>query len=252
MQIRRNISIVLVCISTAAASAEQTPRPNAEAERAQLHYRLGWESLRSEAFEAAVKEFQQAIDLSPKFALAYCGLGKAHMGLHRYPNAVAAFEACRDFYVAKAGEKFSGQFDANRQRQDRIMELQELARQSRQGPQTQGAQDQQRQIQNAIRQTNDETMRGNNVNIDGGAPAFISLALGSAYFRAQRLADAEREYKATIDVDPKAGEAHNNLAVVYMLTGRLAESAKELGLAEKAGYRVNPQLKEDLNERRKQ
>ena len=252
MQTLRILSIVLASFSAAVASAQPPPRLNAEAERAQLHYRLGWESLRSEAFAAAVKEFQQAIDLSPKFALAFCGLGKAHMGLHRYPNAGAAVEACRDFYVAKAGEKFSGQFDANRQRQDRIMELQELARQLRTGPQNQQTQDQQRQIQNAIQQTQDETMRGNNVNIDGGAPGFISLALGSAYFRAQRLADAEREYRATIDVDPKAGEAHNNLAVVYMLTGRLAESAKELGLAEKAGYKVNPQLKEDLNERRKQ
>ena len=221
MRTSRMLSMFLATISAAVASAQPPPRLNAEAERAQVHYRLGWESLRSEAFAAAAKEFQQAIDLNPKYALAFCGLGKAHMGLRRFPNAVTAFETCRDFYVAKAGEKFSGQFDANRQRQDRIMELQELSRQLRTGPQNRSTQDQQRQIDNAIRQTQDETMRGTNVTIDGGAPAFISLALGSAYFRAQRLADAEREYKATIAADPKAGEAHNNLGVVYMLTGRL-------------------------------
>lgn len=251
MQTFRMLSMFLAIFSAAVASAQPPPRLNAEAERAQVHYRLGWESLRSEAFEAAVKEFQQAIDLNPKFALAHCGLGKAHMGLHRYPRAVEAFEACRDFYLAKTGEKFSGQFDANRQRQDRIMELQELARQTRQGPQTRGAQDQQRQIDHAIRQTQDETMRGNNLNIEGNAPAFISLALGSAYFRAQRLADAEREYKATIDADSKSGEAHNNLAVVYLLTGRVEAAAQEVALAEKLRFNVNPDLKAEIAEKRK-
>ncbi len=252
MQTLRILSIVLTTFSAAGASAQPPPRLNAEAERAQLHYRLGWESLRSEAFEAALKEFQQAIDLNPKFTLAYYGLGKSHMGLHRYANAVSAFETCRDFYVVKAGEKFSGQFDANRQRQDRIMELQELARQSGQGPQTRQVQDQQRQIQNAIRQTLDETMRGSNLNIDASAPAFVSLALGSAYFRAQRIADAEREYKATTDVDPKAGEAHNNLAVVYLITGRLEAATQEVALAEKWRFRVNPDLKAEIAEKRKQ
>src|SRR2546423_43365 len=77
-------------------------------------------------------------------------------------------------------------------------------------------------------------------------PTWISLALGSAYFRAGAMADAEREYRAAIGVDPKLGEAHNNLAVVFMLTGRFADAEQEIKAAEKSGFRVNPQLKEDL------
>src|SRR4029077_7100902 len=77
-------------------------------------------------------------------------------------------------------------------------------------------------------------------------PAWISLALGSAYFRVDATADAEREYRAAIAVDPKLGEAHNNLAVVYMLTGRFPEAEAEIKAAEKAGFRVKQQLKEDL------
>src|SRR5436189_268789 len=61
-------------------------------------------------------------------------------------------------------------------------------------------------------------------SLTSDAPAFVSLALGSAYFRLGRMSEAEREYKATINTDPKAGEAHNNLAVVYMLTGRIDEA----------------------------
>ena len=62
---------------------------------------------------------------------------------------------------------------------------------------------------------------------------------------------AENAYKAAIDADAKAGEAHNNLAVVYMLTGRLDDSTKEIVLAEKVGYHVNPQFKKDLEDKRK-
>ena len=54
-----------------------------------------------------------------------------------------------------------------------------------------------------------------------------------------------------IDANPKLGEAHNNLAVIYMQTGRFDEALQELTLAEKAGFRVNPQFKADLKERAK-
>ena len=53
-------------------------------------------------------------------------------------------------------------------------------------------------------------------------PSFVSLELGSAYFRLDRLADAEREFRAAIAADPKFGEAHSNLALVCLLTGRAA------------------------------
>ena len=66
-----------------------------------------------------------------------------------------------------------------------------------------------------------------------------------------RFEDAEREYKAAIDNDAKAGEAHNNLAVVYMMTGRLDDSSKEVALAEKAGFPVSPDFKQDLATRLK-
>jgi Flp pilus assembly protein TadD len=235
----------------AAAGAQPLQRTDPSIERAQTHYRLGWEALRSEDWAPAVKEFQQAIELHPKFTLAYYGLGKAFMGLRRYSDAASAYETCRDLFMAKAGEKFSGQFDATRSRQDRLMELHDLSSQYSKGPQTQQTQDAQRQIQNAIQRTQEATDRGLNLNIEASAPAFVSVALGSAYFRARRMADAEREYKTAIDAEPKAGEAHNNLAVIYMLTERLAESAREVSLAEKAGFRVNPDFKKDLAERQK-
>ena len=52
------------------------------------------------------------------------------------------------------------------------------------------------------------------------------------------LADAEREYRATLDVQPKCGEARVNLAVVLLMTGRATEARDQLTLAKKGGYKV--------------
>ena len=79
-----------------------------------------------------------------------------------------------------------------------------------------------------------------------GTPAWISIALGSAYFRGGSNPDAEREYLEVLKADPKLGEAHNNLAVVYLLTGREPQAEAEINAAEQAGFKVNPQLKEDV------
>ena len=50
-------------------------------------------------------------------------------------------------------------------------------------------------------------------------------------FRQEKLADAEIEWKAAVEANRKLGEAHNNLAVVDMMTGRKteAEDSRENG-----------------------
>jgi Flp pilus assembly protein TadD len=80
-------------------------------------------------------------------------------------------------------------------------------------------------------------------------PAEVLLALGSAYFRNEDRDAAEATWKAAIGVNPKYGEAHNNIAVIYMQTDRLDQALEEVTLAEKAGFKVNPQFKADLKEK---
>jgi Tfp pilus assembly protein PilF len=77
-------------------------------------------------------------------------------------------------------------------------------------------------------------------------PAWVSLSLGSAYFRSNRMKDAEQEYKNAIAADGRAGEAHSNLAVVYFETGRYAEAGASLKAAKKTGFKVNPQLEKEI------
>ena len=58
-----------------------------------------------------------------------------------------------------------------------------------------------------------------------------------------------REYRATLGVQPKCGEARVNLAVVLLVTGRADEASAQLKLAKKTGYAVPRGLETDVETR---
>lgn len=246
---RRHLALVVVVLTIGSSAAAQ---PASDRQRARLQNRLAWESMKAEAWPEAARLFQQAISLDSTYEYAYYGLGRANMAMKKYVEAIAALEKCQELYRAQAGRRFANAQEAQRYRRDRIIEIDDQIRQVQAMPQTMQTADLLRQLQNLRREEQDRIQRGNNMNIDTTIPAYVSLSLGSAYFRSGKLADAEREYKAAIAADPKAGEAHNNLAVVYLETGRAAEADRAVAAAERVGHRVHPQLKKEIKDRLKQ
>jgi len=244
----RLLAVLVFSITAAAAgSAQYAPgQSNPDAERARKHYLAGWQHMHAEEFEDAAGEFHSAIELNPKFAIAYFSLGRAYQNLHRYTEAVQALSTSRDLYEAQASAKFNSQMEADRYRQDRLMELQDMRTQVAKGPQSDRTQNSLRQVDDAIRRTQEEKSRGLNIGIENPVPSMVSLSLGSALFRAERYTDAEIAYKAAIKADEKAGEAHNNLAVLYLMQSRYTDAMVEVKAAEKAGFRVNPELKAEI------
>jgi Tfp pilus assembly protein PilF len=239
-------AMLLTVVSTASAQMDPVR------ERARIQWKLGWENMKAEAWEKGAKSFQDAIDIDPKYEDAYYGLGRANMAMKKFVEAIAAYTKCRDLYRADAGRQFANASEMRRARENKILDIDENIRLLRSGPQTMQTNDQIRQFEDRRRELQDLIQRGNNVSIEANSvPSWVSLALGSAYFRSGRLADAEREYKAAIEADAKTGEAHSNLAVVYMQTGRIDEAEKSVKAAEKAGFKVNPMLKEDIAARKK-
>jgi tetratricopeptide (TPR) repeat protein len=241
-----------------AAQVPQVPRGNAfnpDVARANRHYATGWGLMRSEDWAGAVKEFQQVIDIDPKFALAYYSLGRGEMGLRHFSKAIEAYTKCRELYVAGGGESFTNQLNRTRYLEDRILEQTMALQEAQQaGGIKQASGSQQLYIQelkNTIKHLEQQRDSSQNVVIDTSVPYFVPMALGAAYFRSGKIEDAEREYKAAIDANSASGETHNNLAVLYMTTGRLEEATSEVRLAEKTGFKVNPQFKEDLEDKRK-
>ena len=239
----------VIALGTALPAAAQ---PDPARDRARIQVRLAEEDMRAEKWAEAAKRFQQATDIDPSFEYAYYGLGRADMALKKYIDAIAAYTKCRDLYRAQVGRRFTNAQEAQRYRQERITELDELIRQVQSRPQTSQTQEQLRQVQDQKRQIQDIISRGNNMTIENAVPAWVSLALGSAHFRAGQLMNAEREYKAALAADPKVGEAHQNLAVIYMTLQRYADAERALKAAKKVGFKVNPALEQELKDRKKE
>ena len=236
-------------LAVPAVAQHQPGQTNADHERAQAHYIAGWQHMHAEHYEDAAGEFKAATELNQKFQLAYYGLGRAYQNLRRYSEAIGALATCRQLYNTQASQKFNSQMEADRYRSDRLLELQDMQTQISKGPQSTRTQEMSRQVSDAIRRTTDEKDRGLNIGFENPVPAFVSLALGSAYFRSERFDDAEQAYKDAVKTDTKAGEAHNNLAVIYLMKAEYPQALAEIKAAEKAGVKVSQDLKDEIRAR---
>jgi Flp pilus assembly protein TadD len=239
--------VVAFLVAVSAATAEAQAGVTARHHQALKHYRAGQELLRAEQFEKAAREFSAAVELDPLLALAHYGLGQSYVGVKRYASAIQAFIGCREAYRKIISLRDEHRAEMENRIDDEIRELQSMAARIR-GGQYKGVGES--RITEIDARIDDLRRMRQEPMTQFHPPAEVSLALGSAYFRNGDRDRAESEWKAAIEVNPRLGEAHNNLAVVYMMTGRLELAEQEIKAAENAGYRVNPQLKRDLKSRK--
>lgn len=252
----RTTALLLVaslCLVPGVVGAQVPSRgPSLEARRANESYKNGWESMRREAWDEAAREFQTAIDNDDRFALAYYSLGRAEMGRRNFSKAIAAYVRCRELYLNAGGARFSNQLDYKRRLEDRIFEYQTAIQEAQQGPTGKGQSQQliTRQLQTTLMTLQQARDRTDNVQIEVAVPYFVPMALGAAYFRSGQFADAEREYMTAIAANSESGETHNNLAVLYLMSGRFEEAENQVKAAEKTGFKVNPGLKDDIRKKK--
>jgi len=219
-------------------------------------YRAGQAALASERFPEAEQEFKKAIGLDPLLVAAHYGLGQTMMATKRYTEAVDALIAAREAFKQGQLEAASNQMATQQRLNDQIRALQDDVNSARRQGGGGGAGDSgNNAVQSAITRNEDMIRTLQNQRNRGGegplpTPHWLSFALGSAYFRAGDLAKAEQEYRAALEQKPDLGEAHRNLAVLCMMTGRLDEADSEIALAEKAGLKVPQGLKDDIQKRR--
>lgn len=242
-------AMVVALVAGTAGAAERSR----EQREAMKHYKAGQDAMAGEHYDEALKEFEAATAIDPLLVLAHYGAGQAHMALKQYPEAVRAYTRTEEAFHQEEANAATDRAAADRRLDDYIKALE----------------DEMRSLQRVAAGNNQQAMRAeqasqvkeqqiNTLKLqrrregDGPAPtpAWLSLALGSAYFRMGKLAEAEQNWTKAATVDPKLGEAHNNLAVVYMLSGRVADAETHLQMAEKAGFKVNPQLKKDIAARK--
>jgi tetratricopeptide (TPR) repeat protein len=243
LAIRLAILAIVVVLTDAGVSAQKIADEQSHRD-ALASFRAGQELMSAEQFARASDEFARAVDRDPLLSLAYYQLGQANMNLQRYQNAIKAYKDCIEAERQLFSLRQTNKFDVDKQREDEIRELRAIIDQGKgRAPTLLGLEQRLRDL---------ETQRS---AVAAGAPfrppAQALLALGSAYFRNGDRDAAEAQWRAAIESNPKLGEAHNNIAVIYMQTGRYDEALAELTLAEKNGFKVNPQFKADLKERAK-
>jgi tetratricopeptide (TPR) repeat protein len=246
-------TIVLLTLVSASGFAQ----PNSLRERARAPYDQGLEHLQKEAFDPAAKSFEAAIAIDDTFDMAYYMLGRTHLLRRQYAAAVYALERCRDLHQAAATRGFTDKQEGQRLRRERLAELDQLivdtqaaAARPENSTRRFSLLEQVRQYQERKRQIQDLD-RSADLSPSRQVPGFVSLSLGSAHFRSGDLAEAEKAYLAALSADGKIAEAHNNLAVVYMETGRFEEAERAIKAAEELGLRVQPALKEEVARRKR-
>src|SRR5262249_38826709 len=78
------------------------------------------------------------------------------------------------------------------------------------------------------------------------SPPGVTMALGTAYFQAGALPEAETEFKAVLRQDPSSGDAENNLAIVYVAMRRPDDAEAAIARAESLNVRVSPRLRDEI------
>jgi tetratricopeptide (TPR) repeat protein len=240
----RSLFLAVALTALAAQAPAQNMIDQQRVEEARRHYRMGEDLMLRETFEEAVREFRTAVQLDPTFALAHYSLGQALMALKRWPEALDSYKTCRDTFLHASVVDDTKKAELDRARRDEINELKESIESVRTGKIKGATQGQEVALEQRLRLLQDSQMKGAEQGVR--VPAEVSLALGSAYFRLNQLDNAATEYKAAVSRDKTLGAAHNNLAVIHMLQGHLDQAEQEMKLAEKSGFTVSPQFKDDL------
>ena len=207
--------------------------------QALTHLQAGQKAMARESFEVAEREFRDAIRLNPRLELAHYGLGQVLMATRRYEHGVDAFVSCRNLFEVNVAANQDDRVTYERRLDDQIQSKRDELRALETGrARTTNTASSVDRVRSELSQL--QRLRQRSRQPTPEIPAFILTALGSAYFRTGAFADAEREWRLAVAVEPTIGEIHNNLAVVCMVTGRYDEAEREVQLAEKAGFRVSP------------
>jgi tetratricopeptide (TPR) repeat protein len=225
----------------AGASSEQA--------QAQRWLREGQSLLERERPAEAAQAFREAIRLDRLLVMAHYGLGQAEMAQKEYPSAVRAFENARASFDERTSQGVARRLADGQAVDDRVRSLQDKLRENSERPVGGGVRgSRSRDMRVAQWETEIAMLQRSRYDDPQRAdvPPGILLALGSAYFRTGRMADAEREYRAVLKARPRQGEAHNNLAVVLLLTARPLEARDEAEAAKRCGFEVPAGLVRDI------
>ena len=233
---KTTIALALMLVVAPVAAAQVVPS-EANRRAAIARFWSGQDFLQAERWEPAAAEFRAAIALNALLTDAHYGLGQAQMGMKRYTSAALAFQSCLEAARRIHTLRARARVEADRQVLDEVDEVLDTIRRRR------GADLRSRQLDQYIVTL---LRTRSSLGLPFEPPAPVLLALGSAHFRNGDRSRAEYYWKEATRMNDELGEAWNNLAAVYAATTRREEAAYAVARAERAGFRVNPRLKDEI------
>ena len=228
---------LLILLSWAPVATAQVMPSEPNRRAAIERFWTGQELLQAERWESAAIEFRGAIALNPLLTDAHYGLGESQMGLRRYTSAALAFQACLEAARRVHTLREKARVETDRQIWEEVDQIRDTIRRRRDSGLRSRQLDQ--YVSTLLRNRS-------SLGLPFEPPAPVLLALGSAHFRNGDRVRAEYYWREATRIDDELGEAWNNLAAVYAATTRRAEAVDAVARAERAGYRVNPRLKEEI------
>jgi len=210
-------------------------------EKGQAHFLEGkWKN--------SEKELKECLQKMPEHADAYFYLAQL---FYRYKNYQQALDY---IFKAKANYKILAKMKINFEHL-RILDLQKkknalegrlstlreyLAKAT--------SRDQRSKLQSAIANAeNEKTTIDNRLNRPLPSPEQIPADYyyfhGNVLFRLKRFQEAYDQYRETIRINPKHGEAYNNLANLYYMARKYQKALDYLNMAEENGAKINPAFK---------
>jgi len=230
---RSGLLLLLYAIRASANEPEGCPPEASLAarEESQLLLKAGQEALEAGGFEQAEQSLRDATRLDPASPFAHYALGNALLE-RRPPEAVRAFTRCREALRCRREadpaerERFRAEIDAQLQTlRSALLEIererlkksaipwQEMNRDAK--PTLAGSVPAVAALEQRIGELQRLRLHPEQ------EPPSLAVALGRAQFNSGSLDEAEREFRIALAADSGHGDAHNNLAVVLMLEGRL-------------------------------
>jgi tetratricopeptide (TPR) repeat protein len=236
------VAALALAVAGLAATPAGPPSPTATGAAWAMaldRFGAGRDALAAKRWAEAEAAFLEAIRLQPSLAVAHYGLGQALMAQGRYPEAADAYLSCRNvFGSARRG-------DAGRAREMEVRELRDTLAALAGRHALTADRFLEMQLEKRLADLDHPGATGG-----PWSPPGVTMALGTAYFQAGALAEAEREFLSILRADPSSGDAENNLAVLYVAMDRAEEAEAAIARAEKDGVKVSPRLKDEVRRRR--
>ena len=262
--LRLTVLALVVLASPPCVAPDECPREIGETARADAQRLLEKAQQQQAADQSAVAEsaLREAVRLDPASPIAPYALGLALMERKAFGEAVLAFTTSREAFrcLREADPESQRQF---RERLDRQLQqlrksLAEYERWRLQRTIVKDPQEQSHDLPVPLGQSVQsvqalEARIGELQRLRQNPrrePVALALAIGNAQFNAGALDAAELEFRTALAVEPGNGDAHNNLAVTLTLLDRLDEAERELQSAEKAGVKVSPRIRDEIQKRR--